>query len=86
LTKPTGLVPVVAAITAALTTGGVVSIVNVCDATGDWALRALSVARDETVYDPSAGKLAAASPNDQLVVPLARLHTWLALENELPFQ
>ena len=62
------------------------SSVNDCIVTGDWTLRALSVARDETVYAPSAGKLDAPNPYIQLDVPLARFQTSLALANALPFQ
>jgi hypothetical protein len=49
-------------------------------------LSALSVAREDTVYAPSAGKLVAANEYDQLDVPVTTFHTWLALENELPLQ
>ena len=59
LTKPTGLVPVAATMTDWPIVGGVVSNVKVLFATGVWTFSALSVARDSTVYVPSAGKLAA---------------------------
>jgi hypothetical protein len=69
-----------------LTTGAVVSIVNVRAVTGDWTFVALSVARELTVYEPSAGKFVPANPYDQDDVPVAGFHSWLALPNELPFQ
>jgi hypothetical protein len=86
LTNPLGLEPVVAAIVDAATVGAAESIVNVCVVTGDWTLSALSVALDDTVYEPSAGKFAAGKPYTQLDVPVARVQTWLGLENALPFQ
>jgi hypothetical protein len=84
--KPGAPVPLVDAIADALTTGAVVSIVNVRVVTGDWRFDALSVARELTVYEPSAGKLEPAKPYAQLAVPVAGLQTCVALENELPFQ
>jgi hypothetical protein len=86
LTKPDGLVPVVAAIAEAVTDGAVVSYVNVCEVTGDCTFSASSVARDDTVYEPSAGKLDAENAYVQLDVPLATTHTCVALEKALPFQ
>ncbi len=65
--------------------GGVWSMVKVVDANAPTPLR-LSVGRACTVYEPSAGKLAAGNEYDQLVVPLASTNTGDALENALPFQ
>ena len=65
--------------------GGVWSMVKVVDTSAPTPLR-LSVGRACTVYEPSAGKLAAGNEYDQLVVPLASTNTGDALENALPFQ
>jgi hypothetical protein len=86
LTKPTGLVPLVAAIADAVMDGAVVSIVKVRAVTGDWTFEALSVARELAVYEPSAGKLDAENPYDQVEVPVGVFQICDALENELPFQ
>ena len=64
--------------------GAVVSHVKVkLDAVATF--ETLSVARTVTVYVPSAGKLVDGKSYCQDVVPVARLNTCAALENE-PFQ